>query len=355
MNLESLGFSDWTRESLKKCEQPDMDLARVLTVDRDQFMIIGEHGEMPAEVTGKIMFAAESRIDFPAVGDWVLVTLFDDATHAIINEVVPRRSLLSRKTAGKKVDVQPIAANIDIAFIVQSLDGDYNLNRMERYMVMVLEEKIEPVILLSKADALPHTEVLDKIKAIRERHGDLKVISYSAVTGEGLKQITELFTVGRTACLLGSSGVGKTTLLNRLLDKEAFATKEVRDFDQKGRHTTTRRQLIVLEDGGLIIDTPGMRELGNFGIEEGLEETFSEIHRLAEKCRFKDCTHTHEAGCAVLESVDSGELDSALFESYSKLQKENAYLQRSYLEKRQRDKAFGKMVKTVKKHKKLNG
>jgi ribosome biogenesis GTPase len=354
MNFKELGFSDWFLERAIEPQKSEFSLARVVAVHKDSFAVRNEEAEIPAEVTGKLLYGTESNLDLPAVGDWVYVQYFNDNTLAIIQEILPRKSLLKRKSAGKKIEYQPIASNIDIAFIVQSLDHDFNLPRLERYLAMVNETHIKPVILLSKRDLTSSDELEQKISEIKSRDSDLDIVAFSNQTGDGLDDIQEILKKGQTYCLLGSSGVGKTTLINRLIGEDVFATAAVREKDSKGRHITARRQLIVLEQGGMIIDTPGMRELGNIGVQAGLDVTFADILSFAQDCHFKDCTHVNEPGCAVVKAVESGELSAKRYQNYLKLRKESAYLEMSYLEKRNRDKKFGKLVKSVKKIKKMD-
>lgn len=352
MELKELGFTNWFHSKLSEIQQPDRSLARVVAVDKEKYLIKSPIGEIPAEIIGKIRFEAESNMDFPTIGDWVYVQHFDNDTFAIIHEVFPRKSLLKRKTAGKKVAFQLIAANIDTAFIVQSLDHNFNVRRLERYLVMVHEGAIEPVILLCKCDLISQEQLEQKISEINKIDTKYTIIAFSNKTGEGLDLIQEAITPGRTYCLLGSSGVGKTSLINRLIGQEKYVTKLVRQKDSRGRHATTRRQLLVLNNGGLIIDTPGMRELGNFGVDSGLDDTFADIHALSHSCRFADCTHTSEPGCSVLEAVENEELSDGRYQNYIKLRKESNYNEMSYLEKRKKDKKFGKFIKSVMKNNK---
>jgi ribosome biogenesis GTPase len=352
MKLEDLGFSDWFRERLGDSQPLEYSLARVIAVNKDNYIIRNEEAEVPAEVTGKMMYGAQSNLDLPTVGDWVFVQYFNENTFAIIHEILPKKSLLKRKVAGKKIEHQLIASNIDIAFIMQSVEFDFNLRRLERYLTMVNESNIQPVILLSKRDLISQEDLEEEINAIKSMNPGFEIIAFSNRTGEGLEDIQKLLKRGKTYCLLGSSGVGKTTLINKLVGKNIFATEAVREKDGRGRHVTARRQMVILEQGGLIIDTPGMRELGNIGVDTGLSKTFKDIVNLAQDCRFKNCTHMDEPGCAVTEAVKNGELPAKRYQNYLKIRKESEFHEMSYLEKRNKDKKFGKMVKSVMKDKK---
>jgi ribosome biogenesis GTPase len=352
MKLEDLGFSDWFRERLGDSKSLDYSLARVIAVNKDNYIIRNEEAEVPAEVTGKMMYGAQSSLDLPTVGDWVFVQFFNENTFAIIHEILPKKSLLKRKVAGKKIEHQLIASNIDIAFIMQSVEFDFNLRRLERYLTMVNESNIQPVILLSKRDLISPEDLEKEINAIKSMNSGYEIIAFSNKTGEGLEDIQKLLKRGKTYCLLGSSGVGKTTLINKLIGENMFATDAIREKDGKGRHVTARRQMVILEQGGLIIDTPGMRELGNIGVDTGLGKTFMDIVNLAQDCRFKNCAHMNEPGCAVTEAVKNGELLAKRYQNYLKIRKESEFHEMSYLEKRNKDKKFGKMVKSVMKDKK---
>jgi ribosome biogenesis GTPase len=348
MKLKDLGFADWFQERLRESRQPEYSLARVIAVNKDNYIIRNEEEEIPAELTGKLMYGAESNLDLPTVGDWVYVQYFNKNTFAIIHEIFPRKSLLRRKVAGKKIEYQLVASNIDIAFIVQSAAFDFNIPRLERYLIMVNEGNIEPVILLSKRDLISDENLEQEISEIKSMNPDYEIVAFSNKTGEGLDKIQRTLRSGKTYCLLGTSGVGKTTLINRLIGKDIFATDAVREKDGKGRHVTARRQLIILEHGGMIIDTPGMRELGNIEISAGLNETFSDIANLAQHCRFKDCTHIEEPGCSVKKAVKEGELSEKRYRNYLKIRKESEYYETSYLERRKKEKKFGKIHKEAK-------
>jgi ribosome biogenesis GTPase len=350
MEFKDLGFNDWFKERLLESPQPEFSLARISTVNKNSYLIRNETTEIPAEITGKFMYGAETNLDLPTVGDWVTVEYFNENTFAIIHNILPRKSLLKRKVAGKDIHYQSIASNIDTAFIVQSVDFDFNLRRLERYLIMIKESHIQPVILLSKRDLISQDHLEQEITAIKSINPDCDIIAFSNKTGDGLENIQKILKPGKTYCLLGSSGVGKTTLINRFIGKNIFATDAVREKDGKGRHITARRQLIILDQGGLIIDTPGMRELGNIGVSTGIKETFTDIFHLAQTCRFKNCTHTEEPGCSVAHAVKTGELSEKRYQNYLKIRKESEFHEMSYLERRKKDKAFGKMCREVKNH-----
>ncbi len=350
--IEKLGFGKWFQDNVDPEDLNRFDIARVMAVHKDSYTINNGGNDVFAELIGKIVFSAASPIDYPAVGDWVFATFYDENTFSIIHNVLPRKSLLKRKTPGKKIDFQLIAANINAAFIVQSLDFNFNLRRLERYLVMINESNIRPIVLLSKSDLLSTKDIANRLTEIHEIMPFLHVQPFSNENESGLKNVKNFLAPRKTYCLLGSSGVGKTTLLNNLIGESIFTTKTVREKDSKGRHATTYRQLIKLDCEAMLIDTPGMRELGNFSIETGIDETFTEITELSEQCQFNDCTHINDKGCAVLEAVRNGQVPEKRYQNYIKMKKESIYNEISYLEKRQKDKQFGKLCKTVMKHKK---
>ena len=346
MELSEIGIDNWLKDQAGELCGPGGAVARVTAVDRDRYIIRNEHGEMPAELTGKFLFTAQSPTDLPCVGDWVSVRYHDFGAHASIHRILPRKSSLRRKTPGRNIELQMIAANIDVAFIVQSCHFDFNVRRLERYLVMVNEGHIEPLLLLTKTDLIS-PEALDQlIEKIRYSGIGAGIITLSNVTGEGIDQIREIMAPGKTYCLLGSSGVGKTTLINRLMGDSGLETREVSDTGQ-GRHTTTRRQLIMLESGGLLIDMPGMRELGMLGVGEGIDNSFADIRELSRNCRFTDCSHTNEPGCAVRKAMERNELNAEHYQNYLKLKKESDFHELSHVERRKKDRAFGQFVHSV--------
>jgi ribosome biogenesis GTPase / thiamine phosphate phosphatase len=350
MTLADLGFEHgWASEAVERCG-PDSSVARVTAVDRGRYLIRGEADEVPAELTGKYFHLADSAVDLPCVGDWVCVQYRDGGAQASIHDVLPRRSFLRRKAAGRDVEFQMIAANIDVAFIVQACHFDFNVRRLERYLVMARDGYIEPVVLLTKTDLVAPEALEQLIGRIRLMGVDAKIVCVSNVTGAGVDQVRELMAPGKTYCLLGSSGVGKTTLINRLLGEGALETREV-SHTGEGRHTTTRRQLIVLEHGGLLIDMPGMRELGMLGAGDGIEETFADISALELGCRYPDCRHDSEPACEVRAAIERHELSEERLQNYLKLRNESEFHDLSYIDRRKKDRAFGRFVHTYKKQK----
>ncbi len=321
-----------------------------MTVDRGAFLVRSEQGETSAELAGRFRFGIESASELPCVGDWVGIEQASP-TLAVIHAVLPRRTFLRRKAPGKTVDFQMIATNLDVACIVQSCHYDFNLHRLDRYLVAATEGGVEPVIVLSKTDLVSPDELAGLVEQIRGNGIAARVLPISTVASSGMDEFRDLLQPGRTFCLLGSSGVGKTTLVNHLLGQNALDTKAV-SATGEGVHTTSRRQLIVLGNGALLVDTPGMRELGLLGATDGVESSFADFQDLASQCRFPDCTHTREPGCAVRAALAAGEVAEERYQSYLRLRKETEFHDMSYAEKRKKDRDFGRFIKTAKKDRK---
>lgn len=347
MELSDLGFDQWFETHIASFNEDGRSMARVSAVDRGSYLIRNELREVPAELSGKLSYQTQNSADLPCVGDWVEAQYYNEGAAAIIHRVLPRKTFLRRKSAGETVDFQMIAANIDTAFIVQSCHFDFNPHRLDRYLVMARDGHVEPIVILTKADLIASHEMEQK-RAIVSSITKAKALGVSNITGIGFDEFQRALSPGRTYCLLGSSGVGKTTLINRLLGREAFGTKAVSSTGE-GTHTTSRRQLILLADGAMLIDTPGMRELGLVGAQDGLNLGFEELVTLAAECRYVNCSHEQEPGCAVRAAIENGELDEERYASYMKLKKESEHYEMSYLDKRKKDKAFGRFIKVAKK------
>lgn len=329
--------------------EPGRLAGRVVEEQRGAYRVVTAGGERPARILGGLRHRS-GKAELPAVGDWVSCEPLPAEKTVVIRRVLPRRSKLSRKAAGETTEEQLIAANLDAVLVVTALDADFNPRRLERFLAVCRESGAEPVVLLNKLDAC--ADPLPFLGEARLVALDAPVVAVSARTGQGLENLAAWIRPGRTVGFIGTSGVGKSTLINRLLGDERFKTRETRASDARGRHTTTHRQLVRLPGGGVLLDTPGMREMSPWEAEKGLEQTFDEIETLAPSCRFRDCGHGAEPGCAVKKAVDEGALDPARLESWRKLKKEAAYQQTrvdqaAALAKKKRDKELSKTIKKL--------
>ncbi|GLC89510.1 ribosome small subunit-dependent GTPase A [Lysinibacillus piscis] len=330
MNLTTLGFTTYFEEQMKAFQQ-DTKLAkcvpaRVALEHKHSYRVVAEEGEWLATVAGHFSYTTLSSEDFPAVGDWVLVEQMPGEERAIIHKLFQRKSVFSRKVAGQEIQKQIVASNVDIVLLVMSLNADFNIRRLERYLVAAWDSGAKPVIVLTKADLCEDVE--SKLREVEAIAFGVDLVVTSALSGEGLDEVRALFTEGITGALLGSSGAGKSTLTNALSGVELMKVAGIREDDAKGRHTTTHRELVILPNGGCLIDTPGMRELQLWDQGDSLSASFQDIEELAATCRYRDCTHQKEPHCAVQQAITTGVLEQARLQSYFKLQRELAFIER---------------------------
>jgi len=348
MKPEDFGYTDKLEKYRIENNLKDFEVGRVISEHKERYIVKTENGEFDAEITGNMRFSAKNREDFPAVGDWVALTVYDSG-FSIIHKILPRFSIISRQAVGHSGEIQIIAANIDYALLVQAVDRDFNINRLERYLTICYSSKVKPIIVLTKTDLINEQTKAEIIESINQRINNIPVFAISNETQDGYEALKQVIEKGKTFCMLGSSGVGKSTLTNILSGRNVMKTDSISESTNKGRHVTSHRELIVLENGGILIDNPGMREVGIVDNAGGLESAFDAIFRLSQSCRYKDCTHTSETGCSVIEAVENGELDKSSYENFLKLEKEKIHFESSVLEKRKKDKEFGKMLKNYKK------
>lgn len=375
ITLEDLGYGEFFEAGRKALGLEGFLVARVIAEHKGSYRVKNENGEYIAKVTGKQVFNAKSREDYPAVGDWVAVTVLD-SERAVINAVLPRKTIIKRQQTGKS-EIQIIASNIDTAFIVEAVDRDYNLNRLERYFAIASTSNIEVVIILNKIDLISKEDLEKKLAEIKQRFPGVVVITTSNISDTGLTELKEFIKKGVTYSFLGSSGVGKSSLINKLLGVNTLRTEDISLYSGRGKHITTSREMYFLKNlnpdrsigatsigagsdamigagsdamigAGIVIDNPGMREVGVTESTASIDAVFEEITALARECKYSDCTHTHEPGCAVLTAVNDGKLDRDKYNNYLNLKKETEFNKLTALEKREKNKKFGKFIKKAK-------
>lgn len=325
-----------------------LTLCRILLQEKNQYHLLSSEGEQAAVVSGKYQYEADTPSDYPAVGDYVMADL-NDGGMAVIHHLLPRNSVFLRKAAGSARQEQVVAANVDTLFLCMSLNNDFNLRRLERYLSVAWDSGSKPVIVLTKADLCE--DVPQKLAEVESVAFGVDILVTTALKTDGYEKVLPYVKPGHTVAFIGSSGVGKSTLINCLLGEETLATGGLRN-DDKGRHTTTHRELLFLPDGGMVIDTPGMRELGMWDSTGGVEQTFRDIEELACRCRFSNCTHRNEPGCAILEALNSGTLTAERLSSYQKLMQENAYAADSESYLVSKEKKFKEIAKINKRNRK---
>jgi ribosome biogenesis GTPase len=347
LTLEELGYNVELEAYRLKNNLSSWDVGRVISEHKERYRVRTSENEYEAEVIGNLRFSAKDRADFPAVGDWVAISEYDE-NRVLIHAVYPRKTAIERRAAGMKGEKQIIASNIDIGLIIQSVDRDLNLNRLERYLTLCHSSGVQPVIVLTKIDLFPDQEIHILLESVRERVADVPVFAISNETHKGYEELQRHITKGNTYCLLGSSGVGKSTLVNNLTGRSKLKTDQISQSTGKGKHITSHRELFVLDSGGILIDNPGMREVGITDDTTGLYTTFEFINNLSGNCRYKDCSHVHEEGCAVTRAVAKGELDQNAYENYLKMAREREHMESTLAQRRKKDKEFGKMIKHLK-------
>jgi len=339
MTLEEFGFTSWFRKQLDPSVNDESKIARVIAIHKGGCDISNGQTTHSAKTTGDLRRQARAGKDYLTVGDWVLVQDFDHEPFVMIHSILERQNALKRKVPGRRVSWQLIATNIDTAFVVHTLDKGFNLRKLERYLSIINDSEIKPIILLTKKDLLSSHDWKMRLAEVKERLVNMPVFAISNTTGSGFRKVRSLFNPGNTYCLLGASGVGKTSLINRLIGKEdQYFTLPVREKDGKGIHSTTWRELIVLNNGALIIDTPGMRELGHLDHSAGVNETFEEITALAGQCKFRDCTHSNTQGCAVIAAVESGSILQKRYDHFIRMRQESRTNERALRQQRWKNK-----------------
>ena len=345
INIKKYGFSESFSNGILQDNQ--LTPARILSQEKGFYRIISDKGKKLAEVSGKFQFQTTVSSDYPAVGDFVLVNWNESGNSAIIESLLPRKSAFIRKAAGGSQQEQVVAANIDIVFLCMALNNDFNLRRMERYISIAWDSGAMPVVVLTKSDLCDDLE--QKLAEVSTIAFGVDVLVTTSTEENGYEELLPFISEGKTIAFIGSSGVGKSTLINRLLGKELLKTNGLRN-DDKGRHTTTHRELFLLPSGGMVIDTPGMREFGMWDNDTGIERTFMDIEQLAAQCKFRNCTHTNEPGCAIQKALTTGKLEINRWQSYQKLKAENDYMEdnESYmLAKGKREKEISKLIKKM--------
>jgi ribosome biogenesis GTPase / thiamine phosphate phosphatase len=353
LSLENLGWSDFYQKNydeIKSKYDPNIIPARVSIEYLSSYKLYSEQGELSGMLAGKFHYQSQGHKDFPVVGDWVLVKPVLNEEKAIIQHILPRKTKFSRKEAGQKTDEQIIAANIDLIFLMSSMNIEFNPNRIQRYLALIFESGAEPVILLNKSDLAEDKNYF--VGKVKEINSDIPVYCISSIYHEGIEDLKKYFSENTTSAVIGSSGVGKSTFINELLGENYSATQEISLYKDRGIHTTAHRELIILPSGGLIIDTPGMREVQLWEAGEGISEVYSDLEELSLECKFSDCKHESEPGCAIQKAIEEGIITEERLKSFKKLERELNRLEmnRNKREKSIEKRKFKQISKSIRKH-----
>ena len=347
MTLEDLGYNSEFEDYRKEQNLDSFGVGRVILEHRDRYTVKTESNEFECELIGNLRFTVTNKNELPCVGDWVAISEYDKGK-ALIHAVLPRSSVLERKAVGKFGQTQIIAANIDVGIIIQSVNRDFSINRLERYLTICNSSKIGAIIILSKIDLIEELELNELVIQVKERIKNVPVIAISNQSKIGIDEINTKLIRGKTYCLLGSSGVGKSTLINTIIGEKVMETGLISESIDRGKHVTTHRELIVFENG-ILIDNPGMREVGITDTSDGFEMTFDIILNLAQDCKYNDCTHTNEDGCAVLDALENNDLNLESYENFLKMEKERLHFESNAQERKKKGKDLGKLIKNMKK------
>ncbi len=335
LNLEDLGFNSTLAQYQEEEKYKNFGIGRVISEHKGRYIVKTDKGELDAQLLGSLRFSATSKADFPAVGDWLAISEYDE-NKAMIHSIYPRKSVIARTDIGIGGERQIIATNIDCGLLVQAVDRDFSINRLERYLTICNAAKVQAIIVLTKIDLITKADLETKIEQISKRIKDVPIAAISNIEQEGIDNLKSLIQKGQTYCLLGSSGVGKSSLINNIAGKECMEVGEINYEVSRGKHTTTHRELIIMENGGIFIDNPGMRMVGMAEVGSGLETTFNLITSLAKTCKFNNCTHIHEEGCAIIEAIEQEALEYGAYENFLKMERENARFERRAAQKAQK-------------------
>jgi len=326
--LHDLGYDDQIDTFIQSHNLTDFEIGRIIRESKKKYIVKTEQGNFNGQISGKLRHKAKSRSDYPAVGDWVVIKQMEESK-VIIHDILPRKSIIERQAIGRFGKKQTIATNVDVAFVMQDITHDYNLNRWDRLIAICFASKIQPIVILTKIDIAEKSELLDRMAQINKRFNNISIMLLSNKNMEGFPAVQNMIKYGKTYCFIGASGAGKSTLINNLIGEKVMLTRSLREKSHKGQHTTSHRELFILKDSGILIDTPGMRELGVAESYMTLESTFEIIFTLATSCKYSDCTHLIEPECAVRVALEKNEIDQSYYDNFHKMKKEQAHFELS--------------------------